>query len=439
MKKKLLVALAICLTCFLSIFLTKESKVSAAPSKTIPLDCLGDISIVGSYAYITSSCYNEIVVIDLTDPIHPQAINSFNVGFGADQIVANGTIALAADWGQMAVIDVTDPINLRKIGSLTTDIGSMVFKGNYAYLVTSNFSAEHYLKVVDLQNPSKPTLVNQVPLQDYLWGIDQAGNYLYVGSRGFTGPKLSIYNLTNPALPQLAGSYSGLYGCLDPKVENNYVYCDSGHDINVFDISNPANPLWLQLFGFTDFYPTYFSVRNHVVFAYDQSVGGVPNYLKIFEYLPANNTWNNWSSLTMGSIFHLALTGSYAYATVEKGLAVVDISNLSNPRIVYTLTNTYPLFTKYVDVDEASSGGILTYDIYYDNGENVVNNVRIEDMIPTGTTYVSGSGILDGKTLTDQQDSDEYYYDSVNKKAIWNIASMAVQASGYATFQVTVN
>ncbi len=89
---------------------------------------------------------------------------------------------------------------------------------------------------------------------------------------------------------------------------------------------------------------------------------------------------------------------------------------------------TTPTITlsKSVDKTQAASGDTLTYTLSYTNGSQAVTNTRIEDPIPTGTTYVIGSATNNGT------------YDQPNNKVIWNLGNLAAGASGNMTFQVRV-
>ena len=94
--------------------------------------------------------------------------------------------------------------------------------------------------------------------------------------------------------------------------------------------------------------------------------------------------------------------------------------------------------SKSVDKASASLGDTLTYTITYRNGTVQSNNAKIADQIPSGTTYVSNSAKLNGVAKTDVQDSDEYYFDSANKKAVWNLGNLLSGASGNVSFQVRI-
>ncbi len=78
--------------------------------------------------------------------------------------------------------------------------------------------------------------------------------------------------------------------------------------------------------------------------------------------------------------------------------------------------------SKSVDKTSAKSGDTLTYTIQYTVESHPVTNAKIEDNIPSGTTFLSAvnNGVFDGT------------------KVIWNLGNFAAGSTGQVTFQVRV-
>jgi uncharacterized repeat protein (TIGR01451 family) len=78
-----------------------------------------------------------------------------------------------------------------------------------------------------------------------------------------------------------------------------------------------------------------------------------------------------------------------------------------------------------VDKSEASPGETLTYTIYYSNHlTTTATSVKIEDLIPLGTTYIENSA-TDGGTFS-------------AGKVIWNLGNLSPGASGSVQFKVKI-
>ncbi len=109
-----------------------------------------------------------------------------------------------------------------------------------------------------------------------------------------------------------------------------------------------------------------------------------------------------------------------AYSDFE-GVSIPQGSNPDMGAYEYVSPNVLNLI-KSVDKTTAVSGEILTYTIQYSTANNITN-ARIEDPIPSGTTFVfaTNGGISDGT------------------KVIWNLGNLAPGANGSVSFQVSIN
>lgn len=133
-------------------------------------------------------------------------------------------------------------------------------------------------------------------------------------------------------------------------------------------------------------------------------------------------TLNN-SSLTTSHTMTIANISPNNYHFEVSGTDSSGLSSQSFDQTFFYLSDVPSgiKLIKSVDKVSASSGDILTYTINYTNTlTNVLNAVRIEDLIPNGTTFISASapGSLTGT------------------KVIWNLGDVAANGSGTVTFQV---
>jgi len=123
--------------------------------------------------------------------------------------------------------------------------GSMArftISGNYMYTVDIL-----NLKTFDITNENRPQLIGELELG---WGVETIfalGDLLFLGTR--TG--VYIFDISNPASPELISLYSHVQSCDPVVVKGNYAYstlnssgpCSQGLDqLDIIDISSPANP-----------------------------------------------------------------------------------------------------------------------------------------------------------------------------------------------------
>ena len=108
--------------------------------------------------------------------------------------------------------------------------------GNYAY-VADNASG---LQIIDISNPTTPTLKGNYDTSGYALGVQVVGNYAYVADGG---SGLQIIDISNPTTPTLKGNYDTSGYALGVQVVGNYAYvADGGSGLQIIDISNPTTP-----------------------------------------------------------------------------------------------------------------------------------------------------------------------------------------------------
>jgi uncharacterized repeat protein (TIGR01451 family) len=86
------------------------------------------------------------------------------------------------------------------------------------------------------------------------------------------------------------------------------------------------------------------------------------------------------------------------------------------PMAVFTSKASNPdLFTKTVDKNFAAAGDVLTYELKLTNGE-VTGPITVNDKLPEGTTYVSGSA---QESLVNAVTSSAWAYDAQGNQLSW--------------------
>jgi len=72
--------------------------------------------------------------------------------------------------------------------------------GNYAYVTYDRPG----LQIIDISNPTTPTLKGNYNTSSYAWGVQVVGNYAYVTD---DSSGLQIIDISNPTTPTLKGNY----------------------------------------------------------------------------------------------------------------------------------------------------------------------------------------------------------------------------------------
>lgn len=135
--------------------------------------------------------------------------------------------------------------------------------------------------------------------------------------------------------------------------------------------------------------------------------------------LPNGLTVNTTSGLISGTPTVAGTSSVTLSATNAAGMGTATLALTIRAAAAMTLT-------KSANPASAVSGGTVTFTIQYQNtSSGAASNVVITDVVPTGSTLVSGSisngGTASGNTIT------------------WNLGTVAANASGSVSFQVTAN
>ena len=164
-------------------------------------------------------------------------------------------------------------------------------------------------------------------------------NRLYV-SDPFYG--IEIFDVSNPLNPVLSGSYET--NCNDIKYFNDHVFVPNGSGLTILDVSNPSSP------SFTSSYEGVGGITR------DIKISGSYCYLCTFSNLYVIDISNpvlpaliGNSQPAAGFDLHLKISGNYAFLTnYIEGIRVVDISDPSNP---IEIGNAGSAYFNYIAMD----------------------------------------------------------------------------------------
>ena len=146
-------------------------------------------------------------------------------------------------------VDITDPANPFELGRIsggTSIWRDLNYWDRHVYIGTE---ASDGVKVVSVDDPDNPTLINTISDfgNSHNIHIDTDG-YLYVV--GASTNDIWIYDLAFPAYPQLVGTWSGEY-LHDIEVYNNKLYGAAIYSglFYIIDVSDKTNPVTLTSYN----------------------------------------------------------------------------------------------------------------------------------------------------------------------------------------------
>ncbi len=211
--------------------------------------------------------------------------------------------------------------SLAPLGQAGGIIYASEVQGNYAYV-----GVGPRLVVWDVSNPAQP---NQVGQSDILLGVvrdvELAGGYAYVAV-GEAG--VHILDLSSPTAPSQVGAFTTYGEVVRLVVSGDYAYVASVFDaFRIFDVSDPAQPAEV---GSYDGFRVAEGLDVAADYAYVATGGDGLQILDVSN--PAAPTWQG----TYGSTYarQVVVSGGYAYLADGYGspnFVVVDVSNPAAP------------------------------------------------------------------------------------------------------------
>lgn len=182
--------------------LTQPSGVLAT---TVPMFARGvTLTSNGRWAFVAgrvtvgANTFNGLNVVDLINPSTPVARASLQLdqlGFATDVALNDaGTVAVVADYGAgVHFVNVANPLAPQLLASLTTNAPAtrVAVLGEYA-LVVKPTAYSGSLQVVDMSNPSSPTVVKSV--NGLFESIDVFEHYAVLASQGLGVSVLDLFD-----------------------------------------------------------------------------------------------------------------------------------------------------------------------------------------------------------------------------------------------------
>lgn len=315
-----------------------------------------DIAIRGNYLFADN--YTTILVIDISDFDNPVVVSTLeglkeniyydeqldrylvgyrstdntmtltcddsrvnqNIFWIGDRFFMNGEIALDAANGA--------PINQAGTG-IAGSLARFALINDYFYYIN-----DYQMKVLDIEEPTKPNLIGDINLG---WGIETIfpyGNNLFIGSQ--TG--MHIFDNSNPANPTYLTTFEHAQACDPVVVEGTTAYvtlrdgstCQNfNNQLDVIDISNLLNPKLIKTYPMYN--PHGLAIRNSRLFICEAEEG-----LKIYDATDTNNIDSNLKSQVkdIDAYDIIALNEDCVMVIGKDGLFQYDTSNPSSPKLL---------------------------------------------------------------------------------------------------------
>ena len=241
-------------------------------------------------------------------------------------VFAAGPIAYYGVGNKVQITAFSDPANPVRLASvdvpdLVEDLVRTSIGGNQ-YLVVGN---GENLSIINVQNPTTPSLVANVSLPSTAEGVATSGTYAYIADGG---AGLQIYDISTPSSPSPVSQVDSISWAEGVVISQPYCYMAAGGKTHIFDISNPAAPALLsQIPSFSGGWHQDVNVRSGYAYISEFDYG-----IQVVDVSNPNSPQQvNWVDTGYRTAF-VVFDGNYAYvANGDSGLRVLDVSTPSSP------------------------------------------------------------------------------------------------------------
>jgi hypothetical protein len=146
------------------------------------------MAVKNGYVFV-AQYVTGLQVIDVTDPTHPIQVATYNQNVKLTYLDLEGNYVYATDVyleQRVDVFDVSDPLN-------PVIVGTKVFHDPYIHpwqdwafgdilLVADH--RDPYLAILDISDPSEPSIILTQIVPDEIWGADLTDDYIYLAAYG---------------------------------------------------------------------------------------------------------------------------------------------------------------------------------------------------------------------------------------------------------------
>ncbi len=220
------------------------------------------------------------------------------------------------------------PAHFTTIGSLRVPATIIKVQGHYAYL-----AGDDILTIVDISNPAAPRRAGTYTVPNRIWGFAVSGSFVYVAADLWG---IGIVDVSNPAAPALIGSFKtrGQAHSIDLWGTTALV-ADHMLGIAFLDVSNPAKPISLGSV-FLDGYPRHVAVIGSLAYAVDSPNGfyvidpSKPPLDPLGSIQAQNSAFGRFASVAIAETQGRKI----AAVTGARTLQVYDVSNPAAPALL---------------------------------------------------------------------------------------------------------
>lgn len=287
-------------------------------------------------------------IADVSDPSQPVLTDTLLIAPDVNDVKVVGETAYLALSGGFYIVDLAVLPDLKVIGFNFSFSGDITLAGDLMYLAGGSVG----LQVVDIADPTTPTLIERLRFPNDVYGVDVHDGVAYLAD-GLSASAFISIDVSDPSSPHPLDSIEYAFGIgrieqVDLDVDRNLAYLiDSQSGYRVIDISDPSSLKAVATSPCT---------CRHIAHA-----GTVLYHLTYQGVLSSVDLTDPTSPVPLDDVdvqdgHGLAIADGYAYIAAESaGLKIVDIQDPSSLEVVGSLN----INSDVIDVDVDGSYAYL--------------------------------------------------------------------------------
>lgn len=358
------------------------------------------VVVSGVYAYVADGA-GGLRVIDISTPATP-VLRATVPTTNARDVSVSGRIAFVADGsGGLRIINITNPLAPSQLAPLaTTDAQGVAIAGGMVYLADGSAG----LRVINAGNESAPVQTYQVATTNAQGVFAAFGPHAYVadGAGGLRVVTLASMGSNMNQVTRIARSASPDDNPNQIFISGNYAYVSSAQlGIRIFDVSDPANPIYLSTIATTGAEVVNLYAEGHFLYTAQKQYGAA-----VYNVADPHNP-QSWLTCDGPGIdgqpcsWPRAITAADGYAYVADGtygLVVLDVT-LPISRIVGTYLYSFGNYPQSIAVSGkyaflGGNSGLRIFDVSNPAAPTLAGELARDDSKPDAQNVGEVTGIV---------------------------------------------
>lgn len=370
----------------------------------------GKMYVKGNYLFV-NEIKEGIHVIDNSDPRNPKFVSFINIPGNGD-IAVRDNILFADSFSDLVALDIKDPANARETGRVQNVFKNGIFDGG-------GWSLNESIGAI---NDSDVKFVTEVVTTNCEESISPGQ---WWGSPWMFFADMASFSSGQSANSSSSGGSNGQAGSMARfALHQNFLYTVGQNSMQLFNISNPAQPQQSTNINLGWGIETIFPYQNKLfigsstgMFIYDNSNPAEPKQLSVFQHGRACDP-----VVVHENIAYVTLRTGTGCGGGQNQLDLVDISNAASPQLIksYQMQNPHGLSIDFPT-------------LYLAEGEHGLKLFDVKDKFAIDKNQIAHFKGMDaydvislGKTLLLIGKDGFYQYDATNSLDLKLISKIPV-------------